>query len=398
MKKKQIVVLQLLFFMFAGSNGAFINFINLHLSQVVGLTGTQIGLVSFLGMMAMMLLNPVWGYVGDKTGKHTTLVKVSILLAILAGAFYFNARTIGTVIVAVILLEGGRAALFPLLELIATNFCAKEKMDFGRIRVFASIGFMSIAMLTGFLIDGGILSLQLATFGVFITLCSGALFLSFQLPKPAPKEAVDTEGKKGFSKADVTGLLKNKKFLYIVLLSMISLVTVEAASTYSSLHLVEELGASEGIMSWLVLFMVAPEILLLPLGAVIVKKVGFKNWYVIALLTMILRLGVYAFTTSVALFVAVSMVHGVMICMQVAGNITYVRKVVEPNVLGLAFTLLASLMAFSRAVLSYVFGWVYENMDGFAVFRIGTLLLIVAFGMVIGSKKLNEVEAQLKET
>ena len=411
MSKKNIIILQILFFVFAAANGAFVNFINLHLEQVVGLTGSEIGFVASMSMIAMMVMNPVWGYIGDKTGKYVFLLKVAWALAVLTAVFYFNSRTLSLVVAASVLLEGGRAALFPFLDLIASNYCEENQFNFGKIRVFASLGFMSFSMLTGFFIAGlqipwfdgatigfdGFMSLEFATFGIFITLNILGLAFSFLMPK---SDAKNDDQKRSdiekMNKEDAKQLLKNKKYLYIVVFSMISLVTMEAVHLYSAMHLVTELGAPENIVSWLVMFMVTPEFILLPLGVIIVKKFGFKNWYIFALLTMILRLGVYSLTTNVMLFVLVSASHGVMICMSVTGNIAYMRKVVEPRVRGLAFTILASSMALSRAILSFIFGWIYENISSFAVFRTGTVILLIALAMVIFSKSLNEVGKEIE--
>lgn len=47
MKDRYILLFKLITFISAGAGGITASFLNLHLEQVVGLTGTEIGFVSF---------------------------------------------------------------------------------------------------------------------------------------------------------------------------------------------------------------------------------------------------------------------------------------------------------------------------------------------------------------
>lgn len=415
-KDRNILILQLLSLTVAGANGAFMNFINLYLEQVVGLSGTEIGLVAMISMALLIVVNPIWGFIGDKTGKHVLLFKLSFFATIFMAAVYFNARTLVAVLVVATLFEASRAAIMPFFDLITTDYCEKVKFDFGRVRVFSSFGFMTSTMGAGFVVGGlsftlfgrsfgfdGFLNLEHAMFGIFIFLMSVSALLAFFVPKP--RTAVDESeisGKKTpakkFSKEDAKLLFSNKKYLYILVFIALSLVTLEAAKAYLGNHMVMELGTNENIMSWLTLVMVAPELLLMPLGSKLIRKVGFKKWYIFAVSTMIVRMAIYSFATSVPLIVIASLVHGLGITTHVAGNIAYIRKVVPANVMGLAFTVMVSFMAMCRAVLSFLFGTIYDHIDGFTVFRVTTVVLTVALLWVIKSKNLKEVGDEITAT
>ena len=391
--------------MFIGSIGAFGNFVNLYLDQVVGLTGAQIGLIMSLGMITTVVMNPIWGYIADKTGKHTFLLKMTFFSAVAVGALYYAASSFLMVVVAAILFEGLRAPTMPMLEYLTTNYADKHNYDFGKIRVYASWGFLLIAMATGFMVAGmefelfgrqigfaGFLSLEFAAFGVFIIMSFLALLLVFLLPKSdSENDTVTTVAKKAFGKADVKALLQNRRFVFILILTMLGMATLEAAWNYATMHVVTVLGASEGIISLLAFFMVVPEVVILPLGTVLVLKTGFKNWYILSLISMVGRLLVYSFVTDPVIFALGGVVHGIMIVMHITGTIAYIRKVVPAKSLGLALTVLASGMALSRALFSFVFGFVYDNISSFAVFRIAAAVVLVALILAFKSKHLKTV-------
>jgi len=403
-RRRYILVLQLLSFTIVGAMGTYINYINLYFEQVLGFTGSQIGLVTMLSMGLVIIVNPVLGYIGDKTGKHVLMLKFAFFLSTLATVIYSQANMFLVVLIIAILFEISRACVAPFLDLITSDYCEKVRFDFGKVRVFSSVGFMITVMSVGFMIAGvripwmggetigfdGFLSIRVAVFGAMIILFALSFILMFFVPKPE-----DTKGKGSatgkFNRKDIKALFENKGFWFILVFTILSLVALESAKTFMGNHLVIGLGSAENIVSVMTFVMVLPEFVLLPLGSKIIRKFGFRNWYLITILTMIGRMTVYSFTSNIAVFAAVSLVHGIGIVTHVSGNIAFVRKVVEPKVLGLAFTIMMSVFAFSRAVMSFVYGMLYEHFDGFAVFRFATVLLICGLFWVLKSDSLKEV-------
>jgi hypothetical protein len=127
------------------------------------------------------------------------------------------------------------------------------------------------------------------------------------------------------------------------------------------------------------------------MGAKIIKKFGFKKWYIFAISTMLIRMLIYATTSNMVLFSLASAVHGVGILTHISGNIAFLRKVVDAKVLGIAFSILASILAVSRALLVFVYGWLYEQFDGFAVFRMSAILLFLGLLWVLKSDVLKAI-------
>ena len=403
-KRKYILVLQLLSFTVVGAMGAYINYINLYFEQVLGFTGSQIGLVTMFSMGIIIVVNPVLGYIGDKTGKHILMLKIAFFLSTLFTFIYSQVNVFLVVLIVAMLFEISRACVAPFLDLITSDYCEKVNFDFGQVRVFSSIGFMVTVMSIGFMIAGvqipwfngetigfdGFLSIRVAAFGAMFILFALSLILMFFVPKPEDtKGKGPAEGK--FNRRDIKILFKNKGFRFIVVFTILSLVAQEGAKTFMGNHLVIGLGSAENIVSLMTFVMVLPEFFLLPFGSRLIKKFGFRNWYILTMLTMIGRMAVYSFTSNIAIFAAVSLVHGIGIATHVSGNIAFVRKVVDPKVLGLAFAIMMSVFAFSRAVMSFVYGVLYERFDGFAVFRFATVLLFCGFLWVLKSKCLKEV-------
>jgi len=404
LKQHPILVLQVLSFTIMGAAGTFMNFMNLYLEEVIGLTGSQIGTVPMVSLIPVILLTPLFGYIGDKTGKHVLMIRLAFFTTALTFYLYSLSNRFLVILVVAALFEASRALIPAFLDLITTDQCEKAGYDFGKVRVLASYGFLSVTMLVGFLIDDvqftlfgrsfafeSLLSIRTAVFGTFIILMLTSLVFSFFLPGgEGKKKEVDAQ-KSRFNRNDVKELLSNKQYRFMVLFVILSLIAFETAKTFFANHLVIGLGAPRSIVSWMTLIMVGPELIMLPLGSKVIRKFGFKNWYVLTMVTMIIRMVVYSITSNVFVFAMAGVVHSIGITTHIAGNIIFVRKVVPAKVLGLAFTIMTSTWALSRAVLSLIYGTLYEWFDGFAVFRAATMLLVLGLILVLKSDCLKEV-------
>lgn len=410
MNRVGIYVSKILFFILFGSFAAFGSFINLYLEQVVGLTGSQIGFIMFIGLVTTVVMNPIWGYLADLTGRHVLFLKIGFFSSVILGGLYYSARTFLLICLVVVALDALRAPIIGMLEFISTSYSEAANYDYGKVRVFASIGFLLTAVVTGILVGGldvyvgswhvmipGLVSLEFATFGIFIVLNALAGIVLFFLPKQRLSEPVQTVVKVEKSeRQEALTLAKNRPFVFILLLTMLGFMTVESAFSYATMHLVGVLEAPESIVSLNAFFMVTPELILLPIGTALMMKMGFKNWYLFSILTMVLRLVIYGFATTPFVFILGGTVHAVMIVMHISGTMMFIRRVVPVHQLGLAFTLLASAMALSRAVLSLLFGWLFEFVSSFAVFRVAIVFVLIAFVLALKNKDLKIVGAHLK--
>lgn len=401
LKQRPILVLQILSFTIMGAAGTVMNFMNLYLEEVVGLTGSQIGAVPMVSLVPVILLTPLLGYIGDKTGKHVLMLRIAFLATAVTFYLYSLTTTFWLILLIAALFEASRALIPAFFDLVTTNQCKKIGYDFGKVRVLASYGFLLVTMLVGFVIDGvqipildftlgfeGFLSIRMAVFGTFILLMLVSLIFSFYLPSGEEKK----ESKKSkFNRSDVKELFANKQYRFMVLFVILSLIAFETAKAFFANHLVLGLGASRNIVSWTTLIMVGPELILLPFGSKVMKKFGFKNWYIFTMITMIARMVVYSLTGSVFVFATAGIFHSIGITTHIAGNISFVRHVVPAKILGLAFAIMTSLFALSRAILSLVYGTLYEWFDGYAVFRFATVLLVLGLILVVKSDCLKEV-------
>lgn len=377
---------KIFYLIYLGAAGAFFPYINVYLEKSIGLSGSQIGLLSALSLLIGVSVIPVWGIVGDKTQKYNLLLKVSIITSLVAIYFYSRASVFPAILVCAIALEVARIGGIPMADIIATNYCHKTKGNYGSIRAMGSLGYMLVAIAVGFI--AGELGLDGPLFATYAALFALSFLISFSFPK----NEINKEKQKP-EKGSFKELLTNKKLLFIMLITILTISVVDSGMTYSGNHLISTLHGSESSISWMTFIQVLPEVGFLMIALKVIKKVGFKRFYILAAASMILRYSVYGFVPNQYAFLLVTSLHCLGIACLTVGNFTYIRNSVNPAVFGTAITLLNAVLNIGKAIFGYIFGNIYESQGSFAIYRIGLIFVIIAFIILLRTKQFDELDA-----
>lgn len=382
MKDRYNLTFKMFYFVFIGSVGAFVPYINVYLEQSQGLSGTEIGLVNALGLIIGVCVIPLWGVAMDKTKKYNLLLKISLAGTLVMVALYYKAATYPMIIACSIGLEMIRLGTTPMADTLTTDYCHKTGNNYGSIRGMGSLGYMLASMFVGFLADlFGLDGPMFATYGALLVI---ALGISLGFPKDPKKEELSEDEK--LKKGSFKDLLTNKNFLFILFFTTFSVIIIDSAMAYGGNHLITTLGGSGSSVSWMTFVTVLPEVAFLIVASRVIHKIGFKSFYLLALASMILRFGVYAFTSNIYIFLIVSVVHCLGVAVTTVGNLTYVRNSVSPAVLGTAITLLNAANTISRALFGYVFGFIYEYGNSYMIFLCGAVVFICMFLYILRTK------------
>jgi len=389
MKDRYSLSFKLFYLLYFGSLGTFYPYINVYLEKHAGLTGSQIGLVTSLSLMAGVCIIPLWGVAGDKTKKYNALLKLSVAGTIVMVALYYKAATYPMIILCAAGLEIIRLGGIPMADTLATKYCHKAGCNYGSIRGMGSLGYMLASMAVGFLADK--FGLDEPLFASYAFLLVLALPVCFGFPEDAKSDEIHEKYK--VQRGSFKKLMTDKNFIFILAISVITSVTVDSAMYYSGNHLVSVLGGTKSLISWLTFAMVLPEIAFLAMAMKFIKRLGFRKFYILVVASMILRFGVYSATDNAYAFLAISVVHCLGVSLGTVGNLTYIRKSVDPAVLGTAITILTAANSVGKAVLGYVFGAVYQFGSSYMIFRISTAVLAVALLTLLRTKRFDNIDS-----
>lgn len=390
MKDKNIIKFQAFYFLLIGAVGCFVPYINVYLEKSIGLSGSQIGLITAISLIMGVCVIPLWGIIGDKTRKYHLLLMISIAASIVCLYFYSKQTVYIGVVIFALLLEISRLGTTPMADTISMNYIKEHGGNYGSIRGMGSLGYMLGSMAVGFLAD--IFGLDGPLFTSYIILLGIALLLCFSFPKT---HSIDEDEKP--KKGNFKELITNKNFLFMLILIMMTQVVVDSSGQYAGNHLISTLHGNNSMISWLTFVQVLPEFLFLMVASQVIRKLGYQKFFLIATIPMALRLFAYAFIPNAYVFVFVSIVHCLGVACSTVASLAYIQDSVNPAVFGTAVTLLNAAINIGKAICGYVFGIVYQYLGSYQIYLLSALIVTISILMIIFTKRFKEADEKLKE-
>lgn len=371
MKDINIRKFQIYYFILLAAAGAFTPYINVYLEQSIGLEGAQIGLITAISLIIGVCVIPLWGIIGDKTRKYHLLLMISLASSIVVLYFYSKQTVYLGCIVFALLLEVVRLGQTPMSDTISMNYTKTHDGNYGSIRGMGSLGYMLGSMAVGFLADS--FGLDGPLFTSYMILLGIALLLCFTFPKTSSQDKEEKPEKGNFK-----DLLLNKNFLFILFLVIITQIVIDSSGAYAGNHLISTLKGNNSLISWLTFIQVLPEFLFLMIASQVIRKFGYKKFYLFSTILMAIRLYIYAFIPDPYVFLIISVVHCFGVACSTVANLAYIQDTVDPRVFGTAITLLNAAMSIGKAIYGYVFGYIYQFHGSFRLFLVSAIIVTVA--------------------
>ncbi len=294
--------------------GVMLPFLNIFYYSV-GVSGFHLGLLNAAPRLSSALAPPLFGALADKfrLGKSvafTCAVASSLLALLLWGASGFLA-----LFVLITLFSALRAPLVP----IAENLCLRETettgAQYGRVRLWGSLGFIIAAMGAGRLVE----TTGVASIFPLVTAAGLALvFVIFHLPK-------ETGATRPRFRADLRLLLSSDSLAVFLLTTTFASMSAGPFGIYFSIRL-KELGLSADMIALAWTVGVVSEIFFLTYAQAIQRKFGLKWMIAAGMIAAGLRWEFVALTTDAVLLILIQLLHGVAFGVFHAGAIQYVDR------------------------------------------------------------------------
>ncbi len=365
------------------------SYISVYLEQYLHMSGTQIGLFMAVSMVAGLVIMPLYGSLGDRTGRYREILMVCTAGSILF-AFLLSMQT-GFILLIImgIGFELNRCSILAMADTQTIRYCSSAVQPYGSIRCFGCIGWIVGSALCGFLVRQFGLDHVFARF--FMAAMAFSLFTLFFLPGKTARPETEKEEKKASPR--IGSLLKNRRYLFIIFFALMTGGLAEVVTSYASLHLVSTLHGAEYLVSIYSIIGSAPEILfLLLLNRYLLPHLGFRKLFLISAAAMSLRMLLFAVVPSVPLFFAAACLGFLTTACTTGLNVQYIGKVVPRNSIGSAASIYNALFMGGRALFSLLFGAVYEAAGSRSVFWICFACAAAALLFALLSRRLDPEE------
>lgn len=156
--KRNYTLLSAFLFFYFMAQGATISLLSIWYSKALNLSSTEIGFVFSANFVGAMISQPIYGYVSDKIGLRKHLLWTIAALCISCGAFF--EFVYAPLLTANLLIGAALGGLYLGITFLAGSYAIESFVDrvgrkygfeYGRARLWGSLGFASAAFVSGHL-------------------------------------------------------------------------------------------------------------------------------------------------------------------------------------------------------------------------------------------------------
>jgi MFS transporter, PPP family, 3-phenylpropionic acid transporter len=201
--KKNSIIISCFFLSYFIAVGAFMPLFSLYL-QELDFTGTQIGIIASIHPLIMLLIQPLWGYLADTTGRLHIILVTTILIASGIGIVFPFVDGFSIFILLSFLFAFFNSAAEPISTSIIMTYTEKNNQHYADYRLWGAVGFALSAWVLSQLSQFNSLKIIFYTLSLFLFL---SIFYAWKLP--IEPSLLKSKVRKG----NVKKLITNKPFL-----------------------------------------------------------------------------------------------------------------------------------------------------------------------------------------
>jgi PPP family 3-phenylpropionic acid transporter len=295
---KQSFSYALFFFAYYGYIGIFSPYASLYFADQ-GMTAAEIGVLMSL-MQVMRIFGPnLWGWVADHGQRRVAVLRVTAMAALVAFCGIFFGQSFTHFFVVMVAVNAFTSAQGPLSEALMLSEMRGDLSDYGRIRLWGSVGFIAAVTVGGQMLDWwGIGLVPWITLGMLAMV----LFACMRMDE-SPHEQVS------HASPSALALLKQREVIAFFASSFLMIAAHASLYVYYSLYLAQ-IGYSNSLIGLMWSIGVMAEIVFFFYQAPIFHRFGIRSMLVTSLLIAVGRFLMIGFgAESVAVLVVAQVLH-----------------------------------------------------------------------------------------
>lgn len=359
-------------------------YLNLFLNQN-GFSNTQLGLLSSVSTTALVLIQPLWGVLSDKSKSKNRIVGMLLLVCALIGlAFYASSHAIWLAF-CVLLFNVFFNPAITLQDDYTLQSLEGGRWDFGQLRLGGTLGYASCAALIGFAV-GTNYNQIFWMFGIFFII-TGVLYF-FQ-----PSISGQREKKQ---KVKYSLLLKDRRLVCMFIFNIVYSLGNAFFSQFFSIHYKNVLGATSVQVGLMSTFGALSEIPFFWFAGRLQKKFGTKALMIFAGTAATFRWLLMSMVSNTTAILFINMLSGCGFVGFSYSMIRYINDNVPKSMRATAQSLNGILGIFvSRIIFTPISGILADH------FSVSSILLfdaiITGAAVIIFALTFSKAEAYMKE-
>jgi len=361
------------YFLYFGIMGIFLPYFNLYCYHL-DFTGFQIGVLSAVRSVALVLFPLVWGTLADRFQMRRPIYIFCNCISTAIWAFYLLTTDFWAMLVITIFYGIFYSPIISFLEAFTMDVLGSEKKSYGRIRVWGSMAFITAVIVLGKTID--LYSIHI----ILILIFAGSLvqaLISARIP--------DIRIKKNESFRLKTRDFLNRRVVVFLFCAFLMLVSHGTYYGFYSIHL-ENLGYGSTFIGVAWALASISEILVMIKSDSIFRRFSMENVLVFSFMMATFRWFALYFATSTFAILLLQVLHAVTYGTFHVASILYIDSLTpdETKTLGQAVNNAAT-YGFGLMVGFIINGYLFESVGSFALFMLSSLIALSGGLLLKGS-------------
>ncbi len=362
--------------------GTIFPFFSLYFKTFMGLDGLTLGIILAIGPLFGILASPFWGVFADTTGYRKEIL---IIVTIGSSIGYMLIQNIDQLIILIFALAFLSIFTSPVMSMATSltfGILGKiNSINFGRIRVWGTIGYLSSVITIPFALTfiessnhNEISESLRLIFPLAAIFCLIACLPLFKIEDHNDESTIKSKP------ADLRILMKSKTYKRLLIVSFFTFMLLSSPISLFPL-LVIEMGGNIQQIGLLWIPMLILEIPLIFYAGTWMRKLGAKNFILIGIFCDGMRWLLTIMTSELFWIFLFQMLHGVVVVGLFIGMQMYIENELPKNLRSTAQTLLGMIMGLG-SVLSFIWsGVILEFFTVATPFLISGFLAVILFAI-----------------
>jgi len=362
------------YFLYFGVMGIFLPYFNLYCHRI-GFSGSQIGALSALKSLMMVLTPLLWAMLADRYQIRRPIYILSLMVSTAIWGLYFL-TTAYTYMVAITIFYGiFHAPVISFLEAFTMDILGAQKKSYGKIRVWGSAAFITVTLIMGQLIDLFEVSIILS-----LIFAGGMIQTAAAFKMPPVKIGART------SLLPQIRHFFSKRIIIFLICAFLMLVSHGAYYAFFSIHLEKSgLGGAFIGVAWALASI--SEIIIMMQSDRILKRFTPEKVLLFAFLTAALRWFLLIFVRSPIAIMLLQGMHAFTYGAFHVASIIYIDKLspTGSKTLGQALNNAAT-YGLGLMVGFFISGYIYDWQGAPAMFLVSGLIALAAGGIFLNEE------------
>jgi len=376
-----LIVPKAYYFLHFGAMACVAPFLVLYYREV-GLSGTQIGLLTGLAPIVTWLAAPLWGALADARQRHRAMLLTAITGAIITVLILARTTSLLWLVPVVAAYAFFGAPIIPLVDNSVMSLLGARGDRYGRQRMWGAVGWGLTGAVAGVVVERYGLP---AGFGGYALLMGIGLFVASRLQVRGGQLGQPFW-------LGLRTLIRNRPLVVFLLTVFVAGMGTSLVHSYLFLYL-RDMGASETLMGLSLTVATVSEVPVFFVSGWLIKRLGARGLMMVSLATLVVRLAAYSVMPWAWMVLPIHLLHGLTFSAMWVAGVSYANEVAPPGLGATAQGLFSGMaMGLGAAAGALLGGLLYDSLGGAQMYLIGAGWVAVGLVMflVAGRRQASE--------